>query len=351
MRKTIVLAGIVALVATVALADSYKQISNLRDRAKAAVESGNVDPARDIGPLIDMLRKSHDDEDQRHLVDAIVDLGRADGSSPAAVKRYVIEQMTPLLTAIAADTKNSNFLRGDAITGLRNMGASREALKHVAEMALKDSDSYVQSRGEILENYIKSMPATPVASIHPRNEANEQEAIAFLKSRDLGVSADQLKRSAMEGKADEVAALLNAGVDVNAGEPGNNALNSAMLGCASGGGENDAIVNTVIKLLDAGADLKQVDDNKNTPLITAAQYCGPRVVRALVSHGAAVNVTNGSGTTPLMIAFFMNHLDAAEALVAKGAKLTAQQAKVVSASATSAKAKAIIAKATASAKK
>jgi hypothetical protein len=342
---------VILLTANALLADSYKQITALRDRAKAAIDAGNVDVDRDLAPLIDMLRRSKDDEDQRHLVDAIIDLGRADGNSPAAVKHYVIEQMTPLLTSIAENPKNSNFLRGDALLGLRNMGASKAALQHVAEMALEDSDSYVQSRGEILQNYIKSMPDDGREAIRPTDAAREQQAIEFLKSRGLGVSVEQLKRSAMEAKADEVRALINAGVDVNIGDANGTALYSAMLGCANGGGENDAIVKTVEALLNGDADVKRTDDNGNTPLISAAQYCGPRVIRALIDHGAEVNVINGSGTTPLMIAFFMNHLDAAEALVAKGAKLTTQQAQVVSASATDPRAKAIIAKATAAKKK
>ena len=156
MRMTAALT-IVLLCTGSLLADNYKQITTLRDRAKAAIADGSVDAERDIAPMVNMLRKSHDDDDQRHLVDAIVDLGRADGSSPAAVKRYVIDNMTPILLDLASNTKNSTFLRGDAIHGLRDMGASREALQTVATMALADKDDYVKSRGEIVENYIRSV--------------------------------------------------------------------------------------------------------------------------------------------------------------------------------------------------
>jgi ankyrin repeat protein len=132
----------------------------------------------------------------------------------------------------------------------------------------------------------------------------------------------------MEGKADEVRALLAAGVPVDADNGA--ALIGAMSACSSEG-ETAELVEVVGVLVEAGADLKRLDDNKNTPLITAAQYCGDKVVSKLVAGGANVNVTNGSGMTPLMIAIFSNRYEAAEALVAKGAKLTKDQAAMVSA--------------------
>lgn len=345
MRSLLAAFAIVFLSAGIARADHYKQISALRDHAKAAIQSGNVDPQRDLGPLIEMLRTSRDDEDQRHLVDAIIDLGKADADAPAAVKRYVIEQMTPILTAIAENTKNSNFLRGDALLGLRNMGASRAALERVAAMALKDSDSYVQSRGEILENYIKSMPAQDrVETIKPKDAAKEQEALEFLRAHDLDVSVDQLTRSAAEAKPDEVRALLAAGVDVNAGDPSDAPIIAALRGC-SDGPETDAIVETVEVLVKAGADMKRTDDNKNTALISAAQYCGARVIEKMIAGGADVNIVNGSTMTPLMMALIMKHFDGAEMLVAHGAKMTAEQAQVIANSVPDPRAKAITQKA------
>jgi uncharacterized protein len=345
-RGTAVALVVLLFSISLARADSYQEISARRDAVKAAIVAGTVVPERDIAPLLDMLRKSYDDDDQRHLVEAIVDLGEADGSSPAAVKRYILAEATPILTAIAGNRANSNFLRSDAITGLRQLGASRSALQNVTDMALKDPDSYVQSRGEILQNYIKSMPAEGKASaIKSSDPAKERDAIAFLKSHDLGVSLDQLNRSAGESNAEEVAALVAAGVDPNGGPAGEGPLDSAISGCSRNSGENEAVLKTIDTLIAAGADVKRIGDNKNTPLLSAVQYCGAGVVQRLVQAGANVNAINGSGTTPLMMAFFMKHLDAAEALVAKGATLTADQAKVVSSDA-DARAKTIIVKAT-----
>jgi hypothetical protein len=312
------------LASTVAASDA--EVRAKIGRAKAAIDSGSVDLERDIRPAIDMLRKSKDDDDQRRLVDDIVDLGRHDGSSPAAVKKYIKDEMTPILLGLAANKSNSTFLRGDSIHGLRDMGASRAALEEVTRMALADADGYVHSRGEILENYIKSMPAgAHEDAARPVDAAQERDAIAFLKSRRLGVSADQLERSAMEAKPEEVKALLAAGVAVD-GEGDDTPLIAAMRACS--GGETAELVETVELLLAAGADVKRLDDNKNTPLISAAQYCGEKVVSRLVAAGADVNIVNGSGMTPLMIAVFNSRFEAADALVAKGARLTKEQADI-----------------------
>jgi ankyrin repeat protein len=338
-------AVVLVLVTTSLFGDDYKKISQLRDHAKEAIEAGTADAARDIGPLIDMLRRSKDDDDQKHLVDAIIDLGRADGSSPAAVKKYVIDEMSPLLLTIAANRSNSTFLRGDAILGLRNLGASRETLEQVTAMALKDSDDYVKSRGEILQNYIASMPAAaPMTKIAPKDAQSEKDALEYLRIREIGASVDSLHRAAFEANYEDVKALLNAGVAVD-GDGGNDTpLLAAMTACSKEG-ETDLIVDVVDLLVSRGADVKRKDDNKNTPLITAAQYCGAKVVNRLVAAGADINAVNGSTMTPLTIALVMGRFDAADALVAKGARLTAGQVEMINASVSDPRGKAIAAKA------
>ncbi len=50
----------------------------------------------------------------------------------------------------------------------------------------------------------------------------------------------------------------------------------------------------------AGADIEAGDDTGATPLMCAALYAGPEVLRALIDRGAAVNVANSYGATPLM---------------------------------------------------
>ena len=98
-------------------------------------------------------------------------------SSPAEVKHYLLEQSTPLLLKIAA-TGPSVFARGDAVTALRDMGASRAVLDQAATIAEHDRDDYVRSRGEILRNFMKSMPAAGAAADVKSGGPREQVAIA-----------------------------------------------------------------------------------------------------------------------------------------------------------------------------
>jgi Ankyrin repeats (3 copies) len=317
--------------------------SDLYARAKRAIASGNVVPERDLAPLVAVLRGPSSEEDLRSAIDKIETLADASGSSPAEVKHYLLEQSTPLLLKIAA-TGPSVFARGDAVTALRDMGASRAVLDQAATIAEHDRDDYVRSRGEILRNFMKSMPAAGAAADVKSGGPREQQAMLELKKRKLGISADQLRRSSLEGNAADVRSLLDAGVNVNSGSTLNDsALYFAVFsGCGGKQGENDGLVSTVDVLLAAGADGKRKDDNGNNILMSAAQMCGPRIVTALIAAGADIKVTNGSGMTPLSMALLMRHPEAAEVLVAKGARLSASQVQMLNASVTDPRAKAIV---------
>lgn len=180
----------------------------------------------------------------------------------------------------------------------------------------------------------------------PKNPEEEKQAIEYLQMRNIEVSADSLHSAAFEANFEDVRHLLMAGVPVD-GEGGNDTpLVAAMTGCTREG-ETDLVVDVVDLLVKKGADVKRKDDNANTPLITAAQYCGARVVNRLIAAGADVDAVNGSSMTPLMIALVMGRFDAADALVANGAKLNAQQAEVMKNSVSDPRGKAIVAKAAA----
>ena len=120
-------------------------------RAESAIHSGNVDAARDIGPLLDALKRSRTVDEKRELVGAIADLGEADGEAPNAVKQYLIANAPPVLLDVIQHGADA-FLQGDAVTALRGMGVPRAILEQAAALAEADPDSYVQSRGEILRN-------------------------------------------------------------------------------------------------------------------------------------------------------------------------------------------------------
>ena len=320
--------------------------SALYDRAKRAIDAGNVVPERDLAPLIGVLRAPASTDDLRAAIDKIESLADARSGSPASVKHYLLEQATPLLLQIG-EKGPTQFARGDALTALRNMGASRAVLEQAATIAERDRDDYVRSRGEILRNFIKSMPAGGAAADVKPGGAGEKSAIAALKARGLAVSADQLRRSSLQGIPADVQALINAGVNVNsgAGLTDSPIYFAVFSGCGAKQGETDALVTTVDVLVAAGADLKRTDDNGNTILTSAAQMCGPKIVGKLIAAGAEINVANRGGLTPLGMALIMHKPDAAEVLVAKGARLTPAQVQMVSAAVTDPREKAILTRA------
>lgn len=329
--RSLALVLLLATTAAHAAEPTYNDISARFARAKEAVESGDVDPARDLAPLIALLRTVKDTDNRERIVDRLSDLGEADGGSPVAVKTYLLDEATPILIEIAGNTANKWSLRGSAIHALRDMGAPRATLQRIADMALKDSNSFVKSRGEIIQNYIQTMPDEPAtAAIKPVDADREKEALAFLRERNVGVSADQLLLSAIEAKPEEVEALLAAGVDPNGDDPGNSPLDRAISGCSHEDGETDAVLETIDILLAAGARATDKDEYQNTPLLRAAQYCNDKVVAKLIAAGADVNAVNGSGTTPLSIALIMSHFEAAELLIAKGARFSAREVEMFS---------------------
>jgi hypothetical protein len=305
-----------------------------------------VVPERDLAPLIGVLRAPASTDDLRHAIDRIEMLANARSAAPSSAKRYLLEQSTPLLLQIGAQGPTP-FARGDALIALRDMGASRAVLEQAAAIAERDRDDFVRSRGEILRNFIKSMPAGGAAADVKPAGAGEAGALAALKRRGLSVSADQLRRSALAGNVADVQALLRAGVNVNSGA----GLNDSPLyfavfsGCGAKQGETDALVATVDVLVGAGADVARKDDNGNTILTGAAQMCGPQIVMRLIAAGADMNAANGGGLTPLGMALIMHRTEAAEVLVAKGARLTPAQVQRLSGAVTDPREKAILARA------
>jgi hypothetical protein len=305
------------------------------ERAERAVESKNVDVTRDIAPLLDALKRSKDTDEKRELVDAIADLGEEDGESPNSVKQYLMQNAPPILLDVIKNG-NNNFLQGDAVHALRDMGCPRSVLEQAAAIAEADPDSYVQSRGEILRNYIKSMPVEDAAAATSTKAVDPQAktaAIAYLDKRGIKVSTQSLRDAALRADADTVKALLDAGIapDTGAADATQTPLYFATANaCHLQGAETDWLVQTVSLLVAAGADVNKMDDNRNTPMMHAAQYCGPKVIGVLAAGGAKIDQKNGSGVSPLAMALIMSNFDAAEALVAKGARIAKSDATMVS---------------------
>lgn len=301
-----------------------ESVPSLLRRAEAAIERGDVDPARDLAPLVAALGGATGDR-ATDLISAVEKLGQYDGTSPSEVKAYLQREAAPALLAIG-EGKGNWVVRSDALMALRTLNASDEMLDRAIAIAEADTSKeapFFRSRAELLRSWKASRPQPPVAqATRPADPEREARALALLRARGLRASEAQLETSAREADADAVEALLDAGFSANtAGVTGSVLASAAGLGCMSSPGDVERRVRTVRLLLERGADVKTKDDVGNTILIHAARSCPQPVVRALVEAGADVKAVNRMGTSPLSIAFIGQNWDVAEYLVERGARL------------------------------
>jgi len=152
----------------------------------------------------------------------------------------------------------------------------------------------------------------------PSPESTETSVPA--KPRPTQAECEQMKLLIVDGKVDEIAAMLDKGFDFDAciGEKG------TVLHYAAGAGQ-EAIVELLLK---RGADLGVRDDKNATPLHIAAANKNVEICCLFLDAGANVNITgcngrDGSDRTPLHIATAVGACDVVKLLIARGANVNA----------------------------
>jgi WD40 repeat protein/ankyrin repeat protein len=88
--------------------------------------------------------------------------------------------------------------------------------------------------------------------------------------------------------------LIAAGADIEAGNDKKYGMTALMYGAISDSPDS------VVLLLDAGAEIAKKDASGNTALMYACEYRKPETAAALIDRGAGVNITDTSLKTPLM---------------------------------------------------
>jgi hypothetical protein len=298
---------------------------SLIDQATAAVENGTADPARDLAPLLERLRTTADESEQDDLIDAIEELGEHDGYSPAAVKAYLRDAAPPVLLAVARSTA-PGMVRCDALMVLRGLNVADSVLDEAVAIANADTSAdqrAIKFRGELLANW-KASGGRPVVEPNPSvSPAREKAALDFLRQNRRRVSADILALAALHGEAEVVAALLDAGIDVNVNLGGGDGPldRAAGAGCVDDEAGTDRRLATIDILLQRGADIRRKDGRGNT-ILMGAVYCPPPVVDKLIAAGASIDAVNMQGFSALHMAFATGNWDIAELLVERGARLS-----------------------------
>jgi len=152
-----------------------------------------------------------------------------------------------------------------------------------------------------------------------------EEALQYLGD-DYAVDQTNLVAPIMNGHTKLVEALLSAGVDVNDPELIKPALRLAASSCAGHRVERETILTMMEVLLAHGAKPNVAGETELSALMVAAQQCDGSIVHRLVKAGADMKFRTSVGFTPLSMAFLVDNLSAAEALIDEGARLSAEAA-------------------------
>jgi ankyrin repeat protein len=142
-------------------------------------------------------------------------------------------------------------------------------------------------------------------------EADGETALHAASGATISTEADD------DAIIDAVNLLLDAGADPNALRgPGNGFLSTPLLIAANSGRERVAQI-----LIARGAkpDLPSSDGSASTPLMVAAERDHPALVRLLLDHGATIDAADTAGETALMMATRRGAHDTMDVLIKRGA--------------------------------
>jgi HEAT repeat protein len=157
---------------------------------------------------------------------------------------------------------------------------------------------------------------------------NEERGLAALRERHLEFNEESFNHALAQADGEAIRAYLDAGMSakhVFVGDARRTPLMVLFFGreaCARGA-EGREIVSLLLK---RGADVNQVDENKNTALMFAADSCDRETLRLLLKAGAQVNAKNKMGLTALQMGIVTGNPGLEELIVA-GARLDPATAK------------------------
>ncbi len=305
-------------------ADGRQRIAAIRHQ----LETGSIDPARDLAPLLEDLARERDDDERHVLISAIDDFGAHDGASPRAVKAFLRGNAPPVLLAIARGPASLGR-RSEALICLRSLNADARWLDEAIALTEADRSAdadALRSDGELLAAWKRSHPQ-PDDEPSVADPSLESAALQLLRSRHAQVSADSLGQAAARGDLAVAEALLDAGIDPNArlsaGVPLHYAASGQCDAVGDGLPRRLAMIDLLVK---RGADPNRTDSNGTPVLAGAVDSCPLPIIVKLVEAGAKVDWRNSRGYSALQGALIAGRWDVAELLVARGARITRAQA-------------------------
>lgn len=316
-----------------------QMISSERDnhlRARAAEVAGDIGDAK--YPIDSAIKASMGKEALPVLTAAIEKDPDADVRSSALGSLGKLQldssEVVPVLARAAVEGKKSGF-RTDALIMLGDRGRDAGQARAMIEPLTSDPDPQVaRIAKEVLQDMRSTVntgprqttPAESRRSIAPADPAARERGLAILREKDVQFTNGAFARALRDLEEDVVKAFLDAGMSPNQRfSYGELPLQTVLDSDYKCGAEMKSLVKL---LLDRGADSSGADDNGNTILMTAAKQCDGEMIRMLIKTGAKVHAKNKMGWTAIESAITTGNPSAAAALVAAGARLTAEQAKM-----------------------
>lgn len=178
----------------------------------------------------------------------------------------------------------------------------------------------------LLFSAVTASAAPPAAPAPDIPKMTHEEALRYL-GNDYSVDQTNLVAPILNGDAELVEALLSAGVDVNDKNLIHPALELAATSCAGKRLDTETILTIMEVLLAHGAKANVAGETELSALMVASQQCEAPIVHRLVKAGADMKFRTSTGFTPLSMAFLLDNLSAAEALIDEGARLSPEAAK------------------------
>ena len=185
------------------------------------------------------------------------------------------------------------------------------------------------------------------AQINPQlKPMTKAEAQEYIKDNDIYPVAGNLAGAIMNGRVDDVRAMLAIGVDPNEKTAlPQSPIKLAAMSCSGRRVSVEDIVTMIRVLAQGGATVNPANADAS-PMITAAQQCPAPVIKALLEVGGDKAARTTQGFTPLSMAFIVRNYDAAKELMAAGATLSKDAANKLTSKDVDAEAKALIKQAT-----
>jgi len=310
----------------------YPSFEQIIAKAYDSIRTNKPSTVNDISVLITTLRTSTSMVEQTELIEALRDIGDAQGSSPQSVKAY-LKDIMPLALLDVLRSRSDGRVRGQALMSLRSFEPGDDILDQAISIAENDTSAdrdYVHAQAKLLRQWKQDgKPAIAAPEKTGATDPLKQKAgETFLHKRSLEVSYHALVDAAAELDLNQLEALLDAGLRV--GDVHVLAAHQAVafglpMACIKGKASPDKVEAFFRNMLKHGFRMDASDASGNELVMSTVQVCPTAVIVQLIDLGARADPVNHQDFTPLAMSMISAKWDLARILIDRGAGLSKKQ--------------------------